>query len=332
MSVIVTGMGGVGVNVAKRFLDEGYRVVCYDVTPRRGIDLLEEAGSKVTFVRGDLLDLPFLLETVRSHEAEGIIHTAIIYPLPFERPTSVFRGTVEMQQVVLEAARLEDLKVVSMSSEAVYGPQPDLRPLREDDPTPRAWSTNPAWRMADLYIAVKVAGEQLSQAYHYVYGLDTVVIRSAEVFGPAEHTVHRPIPYFAAKAIRKEPVRIESGGDHAKEYTYAKDLARGIYAAYTVRPLKNRVFNVTGGRLVSLREVAEAVKRAVPGAVVELGPGELKPEGGEHQGLRAHMNSIWGHGPCDLSRAREELGYEPTPFEEAVKDYVAWLRRQVPPM
>ncbi len=160
MSVLVIGMGGVGVNVARKFADEGYKVVCYDIAPRRGIDFLEEANDKIVFVRGDALDIPYMLETVRKHQVEGIIHTAIAYPLPFKAPNSVFRGTIEMQKDILEVARLENLKVVSMSSEAVYGPQPDLNPMREDDPTSRAWSTEPNWRMADLYLTTKVCCEQ----------------------------------------------------------------------------------------------------------------------------------------------------------------------------
>jgi len=329
MSVLVTGMGGVGVNVARKFVDEGYKVVCYDIAPRRGIDFLEKAGDKIAFVRGDVLDLPHMLETVRNYQVEGIIHTAIVYPLPLKTPNSVFRGTIEMQKDVLEVSRLEDLKVISMSSEAVYGPQPDLNPMKEDDPTPRSWSAEPKWRMASLYIAIKVCCEQLMKAYHYVYGLDTVIVRSCEVFGPAERTIHRPIPYFLMKALRGEPIKLESGGDHVKDYTYARDLANGIFSSYTIRPLKHRVFNITGGKIISLYEVAEAVKEAVPGATIELGPGELKAEGETHRALRDHMNSIWSHGPCDISRASAELKYRPTPFRQAVIEYADYLRKQI---
>jgi len=328
MSVLVTGMGSVGVNVARRFVDEGYEVVCYDVAPRRGIDFLEEVGDRVEFVRGDILDIPRMLETVRRKRVEGIIHTAIIYPLLVETPDSVFRVTVEGQKNVLEVARLEELKVVAMSSDAVYGPRPDMTPCREDDPTPMTWWADPRWRMINLYIAVKLCGEQLMLAYNTVYGLDTVVVRPCEVFGPGERTVNRPIPYFSMKALRGEPVQLESGGDHAKDFTYAKDLAKGIFSAYAAKPLRHRVFNITGGRLVTLREVAEAVGEAVPGARIELGPGLLNPEVETHRELRAELSTIWTRGPCDITRAREDLGYQPTPFKQAVREYVEWLRRQ----
>jgi len=329
LAVLVTGMGGVGVNVGRKFVDEGYEVVFYDLVPRRGIDFLEEVKDRIEFVRGDVLDLPYLLEIVVKHDVEGIIHTAIIYPLTIETPDSVFRIAVEGTKNVLEVARLRDLKVVFLSSEAVYGPQPGLNPMREDDPTPRTWNIEPRWRMATLYVGIKTIGEKLMQTYHHVYGLDTVSIRPCEVFGLAEHTMNRPIPYFLKNALLGTLICFESGAIHAKDYTYARDLAKGIFSAYTSRPLIHRVFNITGGELISLQEVAEAVRQSIPGAEIQLGPGELSAEGETHREVRAHMNSIWPHGPCDITRAREELGYEPTPFKQAIKEYAEYLKRQM---
>ncbi len=114
---------------------------------------------------------------------------------------------------------------------------------------------------------------------------------------------------FAGEAV-DEPI----GADLPQDVTYVRDLAEGIYLAMTVRPIEHRVFNITGGVLRRRREVAEVVRRLVPGARITLGPG-IPPT--------AHLR-----GPSDLTLARRELGYEPRfTLESGLEDWLAHERR-----
>jgi UDP-glucose 4-epimerase len=77
--------------------------------------------------------------------------------------------------------------------------------------------------------------------------------------------------------------------------------------------LKHRVYNIGGGRAVTNRELAEAVNAAVPGATIRLEPGR-DPQAQQDRYM-------------DLTRAREDLGYEPQyDIGSAIADYVGWLR------
>src|SRR5205823_12382725 len=92
-----------------------------------------------------------------------------------------------------------------------------------------------------------------------------------------------------------------------------KDCARGVQLLHLADGLTHRVYNIGGGRAVTNRELAEAVNAAVPGARIQLEPGR-DPQAQQDRYM-------------DVTRARDDLGYEPRyDIQTAIADYVAWLR------
>ena len=135
------------------------------------------------------------------------------------------------------------------------------------------------------YDATKLMGEVLVRSYDRSFGLDATVVRTGFVYGPGRGSGSISCPGRCA-ARRSEP----AGADHPCDFTYVADLAEGLFRAHTTRPLAHRLFNVTGGVLRTRGDLAAAVRAAVPGAAIALGPG-VDP--GRH--LR---------GACDVTRAR----------------------------
>jgi len=200
---------------------------------------------------------------------------------------------------VLEAVRAVRARMVYVATATLYGQHPDLRPLGEDArPEP-----------VGMYDTTKLMAETLAVTYHKVHGLDIVSVRPGYVYGPHNSTGG----YFLDRVLAGEAVEAETGADLPMDVTYVKDLALGIYLAMTVRPIRSRIFNITGGVSRRRSEVAEVVRRLVPGARINLGPGMPGT---------AHVR-----GPSDLSRARQELGYEPRyTLEEGLADWLAHAR------
>jgi nucleoside-diphosphate-sugar epimerase len=181
-----------------------------------------------------------------------------------------------------------------------------------------------------MYDTTKRMAELIAEAYHKVHGVDVVVVRTGFVYGPGLEALESgqqpqatPVarggvgafPYLV-DAMRGIPITEPVGGDQPFDWTYAGDLADGIFRALTVRPLQHRLFNITGGRLYTRRELADVVRRAIPGASIEVGPGLLP---------KRHLR-----GPCDLVRARAELGYEPRyPLDKGIAEMTRWLQRQM---
>ena len=270
-SVLITGgMGFVGAHTALKFIEEGYDVVLYDLRNVR-IELLKDMQDKYKTVIGDIRDWRKMLDTVRKYNVDGIVHCA----LPFsEHMTSEnFEGCYNM----LEICRLEKIRFVFVSSNAAYGSRPDSNPLLETDFVPvlsgKSWLSE--------YGVMKAICETLTEMYHNVHGVDTVSCRISWVYGPravvpSVSSGPNYTEWLLNNALGGFPSRLDHGGDFTINYSYVKDIADGLFRALTVRPLKHRRYNLSHGKTTSARELVEIVKRIIPGAVIEIGPGEME--------------------------------------------------------
>lgn len=306
MRVLITGgTGFVGAFTAAHFAQHGHEVVCFDRKLQPSPEL-EAAGTRVSLVQGDVLNGKKLLETVRAHGIEGIVHAAAVISqgAGAADPVAMYRINVEGTMAVLEAVRSGGLRMVYVSTATLYGMHPDLPPHREDDrPDP-----------VGIYDTTKLMAETMAITYHKVYKLDIVAIRPGYIYGPRNSTGG----YFLDRLHAGERVEQPVGGDLPMDVTYVKDVALGIYLAMTVRPVRHRIFNITGGIQRLRREGADLARQLVPGAQIHVGPG-IPPT--------AHLR-----GPSDLTRAREELGYRPQySLEAGMADWLDWLKRHDKP-
>ena len=112
------------------------------------------------------------------------------------------------------------------------------------------------------------------------------------------------------------PVSLERGGDQLDDIVYVDDVAESLVLAATAKRLNHATYNIGSGKGQTLRQLADAVRAAVPEADIEVGPG-LNP-----MGFDVHYYAI-----LDFSRARDDLGYAPRfGLVEGVRDYVESLR------
>lgn len=320
MTILITGgLSFIGVNLANEFVRDGREVLLYDRVGRESSMLPQgNLAARIKTVPGDVTNLSHLMETVQDHAVEGIVHLVAMLAEDQCRqfPTEGMRLSVLGTQNVLEVMRLRKLRrLIYVSTGAVFGHRPDWRKsLRETDPpSPRG-----------MYPLFKFLAGELTRRYRAIYGVDAAVVRIAYVYGPdivtPEITLTRgPIPYFLYKALKHERVAEQSGGDFAANYSYVKDVAHGIYLAYMKDHLLNDTFHIGSGLNHTTREVVEAIKRAVPGSELSIGPGE------EPYSLQTPVR-----GPLDITRATEELGYRVQyPLTQAVQDYAQWMRREL---
>lgn len=312
-SVIVTGgKGFVGSHIALKFMEEGYEVILYDITELE-TDILQDKKDQWQFVLGDVRDWRNVLETARIHEIEGIIHTALLIPPGY---VGLTKGNFDACHSLLEVCRLEKLKFVFVSSNAAYGYRPDSNPMVETDFAPIL-----SGAVLDEYGAMKQMCEALTTMYHTIHSVDSVSCRTSWVYGPGAHQPWYP-QWFLANALAGIPTKLDEGGEHKADYTYAKDVARGVYLAFTVRPLKHQLYNITSGEKVSAREAIETVKKIVPGADIEIGPGQMQ------RGLGNPLLHPFQVGTMSVTRAKEDLGYVTTTLEQGLKETADWYRKQ----
>jgi nucleoside-diphosphate-sugar epimerase len=294
--MVTGGLGYCGQHVVRALVEREEHVVSYN----RDFSGAEVEG--VTFVQGELFDIPRLLHTLREHQVGRIVHTAAMsHPdLSIDFPIATFHANVEGTLHVFEAARASNVRrIVYFSSETAYGhvdgPVDESAPLRPTTP----------------YGVTKVTGELLADVYNRVYGLDVVSLRLSEVYGPG-NKMPTALRDMLIAAVHGRPFRMADGGDHRFHFIHVEDVARAALCALDCSHVEHPVFNVNGGRQCSLREAAELVRRAVPGADIEIGPGFW------------HLDR---QGEWDTGAAARDLGYAPAvPLDQGIASYASWLR------
>jgi UDP-glucose 4-epimerase len=300
MTTLVTGgRGFVGRRVVDQLLADGEPVISYN----RDYAVDDRAG--LTVVQGELFDIPRLTATLRDHGVERIIHTAgQSHPgVSIELPVTTFAANADGTLAVLESARMTDaVRVVNFSSEAAVGTAPVDSVVTEDV----------ALRPATVYGVTKVTGELLGSVYTSLYGLEVVSLRVTEVYGPG---LWMPslLGDMIRAGLRGEPFRLPAGGDHPFQFVHVDDVATAARLAATKPGLTRAIYNVSGGRLVTVAETAALLGPLLPGAQFDIGPG-LLPE--------------WDLlGRFDLTAAQSDLGYRPQwELERGLRQQIDWIR------
>jgi nucleoside-diphosphate-sugar epimerase len=321
-TILVTGGSGlVGSYVLRRLAERGDTVINFDAREPEG-ELawwLRPVADRVHFVPGGIDTWGDVATAARDHAPDAIIHIAAVVNLPLlnKRPGLAagvnFGGTFN----VLEAARVFGVRrVVYLSSIAVlpaiqYQPVDVRHPLFLADEGPSG----------SFYAAAKVAGEAFCWAYHQSYGLDHIIVRPSAVYGfGMRYPIY--IKPIVENAVRSLPTRFAQGREFPRDYTHAADVAQLIVQAADLPPdqVKDRVFFAATGRpLVTAGQVADVVRRQIPGADIEIGSGLSADD----------MIEIRYRGVLSIANARQQLGYEPQfgDIEAGVADYIAVYRR-----
>lgn len=315
MNFLVTGGAGfIGSHVCERLLNEGHSVwVLDDLNPFYSPDIkksnLEEIralGKPFEFVCGDLTEPRIVEDLFRRAKFDQIIHLAAragVRP-SLEEPALYQRVNVEGTVLLLEAARRQGVKKMTIaSSSSVYGVNSKV-PFSENDPI---------FHPISPYAASKLACEALGHVYHHVYGMDIVMLRFFTVYGPRQRpdlAIHK----FARLILKGLPIPVFGDGSTARDYTFIDDILQGVMAC-TKKEFGYEVFNLGESRTVMLSHLIETVERALgKKAVIDRKP--IQP----------------GDVPltcANVSKARELLGYKPqVALEEGIPKFVDWLKQK----
>ncbi len=306
MNILITGAGLVGCHVARTLRERGHRAALYDVSPRE--DYVRRVAGDLPVFRGDVRDLPALVETMQQERTDALVHTAyVIGERLAQRPYAGLGANVGGAIAVAEAARLTGARrLIFASTFGVYrwGLRP-AAPVTEDYPV----VSNAFYR------ASKLACEVILQAYAGAYGLEVATARFAQVYGFGHYTggdlIGEVLHRLLENGLRGGPVEVDSQLFGSNDYVYAKDVAQGV-ALLCEKPLENRVFNLGSGVLSKVGDVVEALQAALPGV-------EVQPVEGESTSYTPDRAQ-----PLSILRLQEETGYRSAyDLAEGLKDF-AW--------
>jgi len=324
MDVLVTGTGFVGANAAAKFIDEGQSVVALDLNPVTP-DFLQRDNRMLSMVKGDVSEFRGLEEIVKKEKPKILVHTAT-YINPKD-VYNVFEVNVRGTSNALEVARRHDLRLVYLSSGAIYGQMEGNRDIDEDEPFGPLYPPREQDNTSGVgYAMSKRLGELWVGMYRDLYGLEVTSLRLAWVYGRgiADYRLNSGVSLFLRKAMVGEPMHLPYGGDTFCDFVHVFDVTDAIFKAAT-RPIpKSLAFNITYEKGYWMKEIVNAVKEVIPTADIELGPG-LWPS----KGISIPRGGISfpSDRHADIARARRELRYAPSyDIVKGMKEYLAWMK------
>jgi UDP-glucose 4-epimerase len=219
----------------------------------------------VTVVQADPAHPASLRRAGDGHRISGIVHLAGPVPGPPGQRAAFVRTSIEALLNLLDAAASWGVRRVSIASSlGVYQGVPDT-PYREDA------------RLRQLPIdpipAAKNAAELLAAIVTESAGPQVVNLRIATIWGPGNASRAPVVANLVHAAARGEPVRQPVYADDGSDLCYVADCARAIALVQCAETLHHSTYNIGSGRPTTPAQVRDALRRIVPGAVLELTPG-----------------------------------------------------------
>jgi UDP-glucose 4-epimerase len=210
-------------------------------------------------------------------------------------------------QLLVAAKNANVRRVVYAGSSSVYGNTPTLPKQEQMQPSP-----------ISPYAVSKLAGELYMQSFARVYGLETVVIRYFNVFGPYQDpTSHYSgiLAIFTMKMLAGDVPTIYGDGEQSRDFTFIQNVVHGnlLASEAPAERVSGKVFNIATGNRVTLNQTVEILRRATGYS------GEVR--------YAAERSGDVKHSLADISRAKESFGYEPlVDFREGIERTVAWYK------
>lgn len=305
---LVTGAAGfIGRSIAAALLARGASVRGIDsfITGKRE-NLIGLEGME--FMEGDLADPGDCKKACAG--AEVIFHEAALASVPrsVADPVATNVNCVDATLNLLVAARDAGARrVIYAGSSSAYGDTPTL-------PKHEGMLPNPI----SPYAVAKLAGEQYMRSFSRVYGLETVVLRYFNVFGPYQDpTSHYSgvLAIFCRKMLAGEQPTIYGDGEQSRDFTFIDNVVAGnlLAAEAPAEKISGQSMNLATGSRITLKQTFEILC-------------ELTGFRGEPLYAAERAGDI-RHSLADITRAQQLLGYSPlVDFREGLRRTVAWYR------
>ena len=301
-ALVTGGAGFIGSALVRALAAAGFEARVLDDLSSGSPANLEGTGAD--FVTGDVRDLDLVVGAARG--CDVIFHLAagagVVESMndPLTNFDQNGRGTL----TALEAARRAEVpRLVFSSSNAPLGE--NAYPASEDKP------------VAPLspYGASKATGEAYCSAFHGAYGLDAVVVRFSNAYGPRSAHKGNVIPLFIRRLRAGEELVVYGDGQQTRDFVFCEDLADGLVRAAEADGAGGEIFQLASGLETSLNRLLELLAE-VSGAEPRIR--REPPRAGE---ILRNYSAV--------DKARDRLGYTPSvTLEQGLRRTWEWFAFQ----
>ncbi|MBH3363482.1 MULTISPECIES: NAD-dependent epimerase/dehydratase family protein [Pseudomonas] len=255
--LITGGAGFIGSHLSDALLARGYAVRIVDDLSTGKRDNLQLDHPLLELVEGDVADAKLVQRAAAGCQA--VVHLAAVASVqasvddPVRTHQSNFIGTLN----VCEAMRIHGVRrVLFASSAAVYGNNGEGQSIAED--TPKAPLTP--------YAVDKLASEQYLEFYRRQHGLEPVIFRFFNIFGPRQDPsspYSGVISIFSERAVQGQPITVFGDGEQTRDFLYVGDLVQVMVQALEQAQVEEGAVNIGLNQATSLNQMLAALQQVV---------------------------------------------------------------------
>lgn len=254
MKILVTGGAGfIGSHLLQLLQgQQGVEVVVYDnlSSGRR-----EHVPKAIRLVEGDVRDAEGLAHLFASEGFDSVVHLAAqtMVPYSLSHPEEDCQINLLGLINILECCRKYAVKhIVFSSSAAVYGDNLNIPLHEEEKPMPTS-----------AYGITKMASEHYLRMYHDLYGLNTTVLRFANVYGERQGAGGEGgvVSIFCKLLAAGQGVTVFGNGEQTRDFVYAGDIAEALWRGSQLEG--HHVINISTQKETSVNQLLAAFKQAV---------------------------------------------------------------------
>ncbi|HPI92081.1 MAG TPA: dTDP-glucose 4,6-dehydratase [Deltaproteobacteria bacterium] len=308
--LITGGCGFIGTNLLRYILEQrpDWQVVNLDLLTYAGNlentdGLAGQYPGRYTFVKGDITDAPFVEELFGRHGFDLVMNLAAESHVDrsIEGAGVFIRTNVMGVQVLLDAALKYGIKrFLQVSTDEVYGSLGNAGSFHEGLPlVPNS-----------PYSASKAAADLLVRAYIHTHGMDAVITRCSNNYGPYQFP-EKLIPLMVVNALNDKDLPVYGDGRNVRDWIYVEDHCRGIVTV-AEKGVKGEVYNLGGSAEKENIEIVRTICRCL----------------GKPETLIRFVKDRPGHDfrySMDYSKITRELGWVPcADFDKGLSETIEW--------
>ena len=315
MKILVTGAAGfIGSNLSEYLLEKGFEVIGLDnfsTGYEKNITSLNKF-KKFQFLQGDIRELNTCIKA--SKGVSIVLHQAALGSVPRSIKDPLTSNEVNINGFlnILEASKQNSVKrFIYAASSSTYGDSKELPKVENNIGKPLS-----------PYAITKYVNELYAEIYSNIYGIETIGLRYFNVFGRRQDpngTYAAVIPKFISQFLKKESPVINGDGSFSRDFTYIDNVLQMNYLALTTKTPNavNQVYNTAVGDSITIKEMAETIKKGLTRYKKEIAEIPLK-FGPERLGDVPHSQA-------SIEKAKKLLNYSPThTFEEGIEASLEW--------
>jgi len=310
MKILVTGGAGfIGSNFIRYMLehDSDVHIVNFDALTYAGnLENLSdiEKDSRYTFIRGDISKLEDVRGAFDAHRFDAVLNFAaeshVDRSLHLGAEQFIMTNVLGTQMMLDACREYKVERFLQVSTDEVYGSLGDEGSFSETTPV---LPNNP-------YSATKAGADCLVRAAEHSHGIDAVITRCSNNFGPYQFP-EKLIPLMLANALEDKPLPVYGDGMHVRDWIYVLDHCSAIDAVLR-KGKSGEVYNIGSMHDVPNLHVVKTLLSILD-----------KPES-----LITFVKDRPGHDrryAMDAKKIQHELGWKPAhTFEDALKDTIDW--------